>query len=110
MGIEKQLKEQLDKAENLIKDLKVKLENHGDSPETTQRIENLETELVEKNAKVVELAESVAQTQPPPKRVKLDVKYSNKYTPNQIKAFKKNGISTENLDTEPDPEESEITA
>lgn len=79
--------------------------------ENQDKIERLEKELAEKNAKVVELAESVAKTQPPPRRVKLNIKYSNKYTPTQIKAFKKNGISTENLDIEPEPaEEPEITA
>ncbi len=79
--------------------------------ENQDKIERLEKELAEKNAKVVELAESVAKTQPPPRRVKLNIKYSNKYTPTQIKAFKKNGISTENLDVEPEPvEEPEITA
>jgi len=73
-------------------------------------IEELNKQLAEKDAKIIELAQSVAKTQPPPKRVKLDIKYSNKYTPTQIKAFKKNGISTENLDTEQDPTESDIKA
>lgn len=109
MGNEKQLKEDLEKAVIVIKDLNEKLENSS-SNENQKLIEKLETELEEKNNKIVELAESVAKTQPPPRRVHLDMKYSNKYTPTQIKAFKKNGISTENLDTEPDPEESEITA
>ena len=76
-----------------------------------QKIEKLEKELEEKNSKIVELAESVAKTQPPPRRVKLGLKYSNKYNPTQIKTFKKNGISTENLDIEPEPaEEPEIIA
>jgi len=110
MGIEKQLKEELDKATNIIKDLKFELQNRQFSPETKEIIKKLEKELKEKDAKVVELAESVAKTQAPPKRVKLNVEYSNKYTVNQIKAFKKNGISTENLATEPDLEDSEITA
>jgi len=75
--------------------------------QTEQTIKDLKNELEEKNKKIIELAESVAKTQPPPRRVKLGLKYSNKYTPDQIKAFKKNGISTENLDIEPAPLEIE---
>jgi len=106
MGNEKQLKEDLEKAVIVIKNLEEREKNRGNSPETNEIIEKLEKELQEQNAKVIELAQSVAKTQPPPKRVPLNTKYSNKYTPAQIKAFEKNGISTENLDTEPEPEDS----
>jgi len=83
----------------------------GTEKQLKEQIDSLKKELDEKDNKIVELAESVAKTQAPPKRVPLNVKYSNKYTKSQIKAFKKNGISTENLDTEPEPdEESEIKA
>lgn len=84
------------------KELQDQLKKSNDS------MEKLVKELELKNAKIVELAQSVAKTQPPPRRVKLNIKYSNKYTPTQIKAFKKNGISTENLDTEPEPVDSDI--
>lgn len=110
MGNEKQLEEQLkksnsslEKAGNVIKDLKAKLENNP-SKENQKQIDDLEKLLEEKDLKIVELAESVAKTQPPPRRVKLGVEYSNKYNENQIKAFKKNGISTENLEIEPEIE------
>lgn len=69
-----------------------------------EKIVTLEDKLKEKDLKIVELAESVAKTQPSPRRVKLGVKYSNKYNADQIKAFKKNGISTENLEIEPEIE------
>jgi len=90
----------------------------NENPDKTKKINedlanqvyDLEQKLKEKDDKIVELAESVAKTQAPPKRVKINLPYSNKYTPTQIKAFKKNGIPTENLNTEPDPEESEIIA
>ncbi len=75
--------------------------------ELQKQLEDLIQKLKEKDAKIIELAESVAKTQPPPKRVPLNVKYSNKYTPSQIKSFKKNGIVTENLKTEPEPIEIE---
>ena len=113
---EKELQSKLDKSEEslkkageIIKELKAKQEK-GLGKETQETIERLEKELEEKNAKVIELAESVAKTQAPPRRVKLNLKYSNKYTPDQIKAFKKNGISTEHLDTEPEPVEQPIEA
>ena len=99
--------ESLKKAGDIIKELKGKIEK-GIGKETQETIEKLEKELADKNVKVVELAESVAKTQPPPKRVKLNIKYSNKYTPSQLKAFKKNGISTENLDTEPEPADTDL--
>lgn len=70
-----------------------------------KKIETLQDIIAEKDAKIADLAQSVALTQPPPRRVKSKVKYSNKYTSTQIKAFKKNGISTENLDIEPEPAE-----
>lgn len=77
----------------------------GNNKEDNEKIiKDLEAKLEEKDLKIVELAESVAKTQAPRKRVKLETKYSNKYNPNQIKAFKKNGISTENLDVEPEIE------
>lgn len=113
MGNEKQLQEQLiksneslEKAGKVIEDLKNKLENNP-STENHNLIEKLEKELAEKDTKINELAQSVAITQPPPRRVKLNLKYSNKYTPTQLKAFKKNGISIENLDTEPEPADIE---
>lgn len=108
MGNEKELQEKLDKsndslekAGNVIKDLKDKLDS-GIGDTTKAEIEKLEKELVEKNKKIIELAESVAKTQDPPRRVKSNIKYSNKYTKKQIASLKKNDISTENLDVEPE--------
>ena len=108
MGNEKELEEQLknsnaslEKAVNVIKDLKDKLEN-SPSNENQKQIDDLEKLLAEKNDKIVELAESVAKTQPPPRRVKSKVKYSNKYNKTQIKASEKKGISTEKLYNEPE--------
>lgn len=96
----------LEKAGNIIKDLKDKITS-GISKTTQAEIEKLEKELEEKDKKIIELAESVAKTQDPPRRVKSNIKYSNKYTKTQLNALKKNGISTENLEIEPnsiDPE------
>jgi len=96
--------EKLEKAGEIIKELKSKQEK-GIGKETQETIEKLEKQLGEKDSKIVELAESVAKTQPPPRRVALGVKYSNKYNETQIKAFEKNGIVTENLDREPELEQ-----
>ena len=115
MANEKELQDELaksnsslEKAENIIKDLKDKITS-GIGKTTQVEIENLEKKIEEKNKKIVELALSVAKTQDPPRRVKLNMKYSNKYTKTQIKALKKNGISTENLDTEPEPADIDIS-
>lgn len=65
-----------------------------------QEIKDLKNKIIGKDKKIVDLAESVAKTQDPPRRVKLGIKYSNKYTKRQMEAFEKNGIDTTHLEAD----------
>lgn len=70
----------------------------GTEKDIQEKNETLEKIIEEKNKKIVQLAESVATTQPPTPRKsifeKYKIKYQNKYTEKQLLSFKKLEIDT----------------
>lgn len=78
--------------------------NNNDSKNDSKDTKVLQEKIKEKDKTIATLAESVAKSEPPPKRVKLGHKYVSTYSPRALKEMSKKGIDVVGLKVQDPPE------